>query len=197
MKILFEDYSYKTKDVKDVLGNYLLSKINIDKPTQLLRYVGYFFNSEIENADGSKGDLVFILPKVLIDVDKEGNETVFGLNPCDIIHFNYDAWKKDELTVGNGTFTKKKIYDFIYGFAVWIYRAVDLYRKNQKHKPKNEQDDSESEVMTSIQVEQSGKKEDITYLDALLSLLDFQRTHQNFITFVMKIALGVAERFCC
>lgn len=188
MKILFEDYSYQTEDIKSVLGDFILSKLDLTKQTQLLRYVGYFFNSEIENEDGTKGDLVFILPKVLIDVDKDGNETVFGLNPRDIIHFNYEDWKKDESIVATGTLTKKKVYDFIYGFAIWIYRAVDIYRKNQNRKPKDEQDAPEAEVMTSVQVGQSGKKEDVTHLDVLLSLLDFQRTHQNFITFVMKIA---------
>lgn len=154
----FEDYSYQTEDIKSVLGDFILSKLDLTKQTQLLRYVGYFFNSEIENEDGTKGDLVFILPKVLIDVDKDGKETVFGLNPSDIIHFNYEDWKKDESIVATGTLTKKKVYDFIYGFAIWIYRAVDIYRKNQNRKPKDEQDDPEAEVMTSVQVGQSGKR---------------------------------------
>ncbi|MBR6287445.1 MAG: hypothetical protein IKR18_10785 [Bacteroidaceae bacterium] len=184
MKILFEEYKYQTEDVKDILSDFVLSGLDLTKKTQQLRYVGYFFNKNIENHDGSKGDLVFILLKVILDSD--GN--AFGVSPLKILDFNYRDWKSDDLIVEEGSLSKRNVYDFIYGFATWIYRAVDIYRKSHRSISNEEQDDSEAEVMTSLQVGKAGKKEKNTFMDILLSLLDFQRTHKNFITFVMKIA---------
>ena len=185
MKVLFEEYGYKTEDIEDVLGDFLLSKLDQEKNKQQLRYVGYFFNKDIVNHDGTKGDLVFILPKVLLDA----NGMAFGLHPKDIIDFNYRKWKKEELVVEDGKLTKQQVYSFIYGFVTWIYRAISLYRQSLKQKPKkdNEEDIAQG-VMTSLQVGQSGKKKDATFVDILLSLLDFQKTHKDFITFAIKIA---------
>ena len=185
MKVLFEEYGYKTEDIENVLGDFLLSKLDKEKNKQQLRYVGYFFNKDIVNHDGTKGDLVFILPKVLLD--SEGK--AFGLNPEDIIDFNYKDWKKEELVVEGGKLSKQQVYNFIYGFITWIYRAVSLYRQSLRHQPKKgDEDDIANGVMTSLQVGQSGKKKDATFVDILLSLLDFQRTHKDFITFAIKIA---------
>ena len=185
MKILFEEYGYKTETVEKILGDFLLSDLEKEKDIQQLRYVGYFFNKDIVNYDGTQGDLVFILPKVLLDSDG----TAFGLRPEDIIDFNYRDWKKEELVVEGGKLTKMQVYSFIYSFVIWIYRAVSIYRQNLKQNPKKDEDDGiENGVMTSLQVGQSGKKKDATYVDILLSLLDFQRTHKDFITFAIKIA---------
>ena len=185
MKILFEEYGYKTKDIENVLGDFLLSDLDKERDSQQLRYVGYFFNKEIVNHDGTKGDLVFILPKVLLDE----NGLAFGLQPENIIDFNYRDWKKDELVVEESKLTKQQVYSFIYGFAIWIYRAVSLYRQSLRKKSKKGEDDGIANgVMTSLQVGKSGKKKDATFIDILLSLLDFQRTHKDFITFAIKIA---------
>lgn len=185
MKILFEEYGYKTKSIENVLGDFLLSKLDKEKDTQQLRYVGYFFNKEIVNRNGTKGDLVFILPKVLLDNDG----MAFGLRPEAIIDFNYNDWKKEELVVANGNLSKQQVYTFIYGFVTWIYRAISLYRQNLKYKPKKDDDEDIAQgVMSSLQIGQSGKKKDATFVDILLSLLDFQKTHKDFITFAIKIA---------
>ena len=45
MKILFEEYGYSTKSIENVLGDFLLSKLDKEKDKQQLRYVGYFFNN--------------------------------------------------------------------------------------------------------------------------------------------------------
>ena len=185
MKILFEEYGYKTESIENVLGDFLLSKLDKEKNYQQLRYVGYFFNKDIVNHDGSKGDLVFILPKVLLD--KQGK--AFGLNPENIIDFNYKEWKKEELLIEGGKFSKRQVYTFIYGFVIWIYRAVDIYRRNLRLHPKDEvdEDNVEKGVMSSLNVGQSSKQKDVTYVDILLSLLDFQKTHKDFITFAIKV----------
>lgn len=185
MKILFEEYGYKTECIENVLGDFLLSKLDKEKDKLQLRYVGYFFNKDIINRDGSKGDLVFILPKVLLDA----NGLAFGLRPEDIIDFNFRDWKKGELVIEEGKLTKNQVYSFIYGFVTWIYRSINLYRQNHLRQPnKDDNEEVMNGVMSSLQVGQSGKKKDATFVDILLSLLDFQRTHKDFITFAIKIA---------
>lgn len=184
MKILFEEHKYRTESVKNILGGFVLSGLDLTKEYQQLNYVGYFFNKDVDNLDGTKGDLVFILPKVLMNE----NEEVFGLTPEQLIDFNWKEWKEDSMVVDVGSLSKRQVYDFIYGFTTWIYRAIDIYRKNQKSKPQEEKDDTEAEVLSSITVGESGKKENVTFMDILLSLIDFQRHHKDFITFVIKTA---------
>lgn len=185
MKILFEEYGYKTEDVQNVLGDFLLSKLDKEKNKQHLKYVGYFFNKDIVNYDGTNGDLVFILPKVLLDEDGR----VFGLKPEDIIDFNYKDWKKEELVFSDGNLSRNQVYNFIYGFVTWIYRAINLYKQSKKGQSLNEDNNEISNgVMSSLQVGKSGRNKDATFVDVLLGLLDFQRTHKDFITFAIKIA---------
>lgn len=185
MKILFEEYGYETGAVEEVLGDFLLTDLDKTKPRQFLNYVGYFFNKDITNRDGTKGDLVFILPKVLLDSDGKA----FGLAPEQIMDFNFRDWKNEDLVVEGGHLSKNQVYGFIYGFATWIYRAVSLYRQNLHRLPKEEDGEEIDEgVMTSLEIGKSGKNKDATFMDILLSLLDFQRTHKNFITFTVKMA---------
>lgn len=186
MKVLFEAYPYEMEDVKNVLGG-LLNDVEKDSKKPPLKYVGYFYNKEVENRDGSKGDVVFILPKVLLDA----NQKVFGIEPKDIIDFNYEDWKRDELVVEGGSHSKRQVYDFIFGFAVWIYRAVALYQKKEDGRWDEANDEvvneTKAKVFSSLVVGQGGKKNDVTFMDIMLSLLDFQRTHSNFIVYMMKM----------
>ena len=185
MKILFEEYGYKTKDVQNVLGDFLLSKLDKEKDKQFLNYVGYFFNKNIINHDGTNGDLVFILPKVLLDKDGKA----FGIKPEEIIDFNYKDWKREELVVSEGNLSKLQVYNFIYVFVTWIYRSVSIYKQSKNRYALNEEDDGISQgVMSSLQVGKSGRNKDATFMDILLGLLDFQKTHKDFITFAIKIA---------
>lgn len=180
MKILFEEYEYQTKNVENVLQG-LLSSNEKNQTTVQLSNVGYYYDKEIVNLDNSKGDLVFILPKVLLD----NNLKAFGMSPEDLINFNLKEWNADNTINVETNFTKRKVYEFIYGFATWVYRAVDIYRKNQTKKNKN---DDNAGIKTSLQIGKGGKKNDVTFFDILLSLTDFQKQHRNFITFVIKMS---------
>lgn len=192
MRILFEDYVYDTKDVQDILGSFLLSDLSKSKKTIYLKHVGYFFSKDIPNANGGKGDLVFILPKVLLD---ENAKTAFGISVESYLNFNIKDWKgKKEEFLSNGL-SKDEIFRFVYGFSIWIYRAVDVYRKNlilnQKSSQKQsdsgeDQNISETEVMSSLKVKSRGCKSEGTFMDIMLALLDFQRDYKSFILFVMK-----------
>lgn len=108
MKLLIEEYPYNVTDVLEVLDG-LFTLQDVEQKVSV-SYVGYYFNPHEKVRD-----VVFILPKVLID--EEGK--VFGeYDPKDLIHL--DEAKIDE-----------KHRKFLYEFAVWIHRAIVVY--NDSH----------------------------------------------------------------
>lgn len=154
MKLLIEEYQYKIKDVVDILdGLYTLQDVDGNVS---VNYVGYFFNPKIQ-------DCVFILPKVLID--EKG--LVFGsYTPESVIDL-------DEAEIDD------KERKFIYEFAVWIYRALVVYRDTN----------ADSSIVLQRQIESEGsgvKKKSNTWLDVILALIRFNRENKAFFTYVLK-----------
>ena len=121
-----------------------------------LTYVGYFYNTRLK-------DCVFILPKVLMD--EQG--LVFGTyKPESIINVKDGALKEDERR-------------FLYEFAVWIYRAVAVYQQTHK----------DSDIIYHRHISQVGhglRHRTNTLLDILLSLIQFSKDNENYITFILK-----------
>ena len=163
MRILIEDYQYEVADVKDILHG-IDPLTNIEGKVSI-HYVGYYYNSLLR-------DCVFILPKVLLQGNEnssDGKELVFGrYKPEEIANLD----EKNPLS--------KKERDFIYKFAVWIYRAIVVY-KNDKQ--------TDSSIIYYAQIAQIGKGQrrlSNTYLDILLSLIQFNRENQNFFFFILK-----------
>ena len=163
MRILIEEYQYEVADVKDILHG-IDPLTNIEGKVSI-HYVGYYYNSLLR-------DCVFILPKVLLQGNEnsaDGKELVFGrYKPEEIANLD----EKNPLS--------KKERDFIYEFAVWIYRAIVVY-KNDKQ--------TDSSIIYYAQIAQIGKGQrrlSNTYLDILLSLIQFNRENQNFFFFVLK-----------
>lgn len=157
MKLLIEEYQYDLTDVVNVLDG-LFTLQDVEQKVSV-GYVGYYFNPHEKVKD-----VVFILPKVLID--EQGK--VFGkYDPRDLIHL--DEAKIDD--------HERK---FLYEFAVWIHRAIVVY--NASH-PKNE-------IVLHRQIESEGKgsrkKKSNTLLDVILSLLLFNKENQQFFTFILK-----------
>ena len=157
MKLLIEEYQYDLTDVVNVLDG-LFTLQDVEQKVSV-SYVGYYFNPHEKVKD-----VVFILPKVLID--EQGK--VFGkYDPRELIHL--DEAKIDE--------HERK---FLYEFAVWIHRAIVVY--NASH-PKNE-------IVLHRQIESEGKgsrkKKSNTLLDVILSLLLFNKENQQFFTFILK-----------
>lgn len=157
MKLLIEGYHYHSDDVKEVLrGLDFLENVNQEV---VVNYVGYLYNPHIQ-------DCVFILPKVLID--KEG--LAFGkYNPAELIHIEHaEALQSSDIE-----------RQFIYEFAVWIYRALYVFNK---HNPNNEivyykhmaQVGNHSRHMTN------------TYLEVLLALIEFNKKNQDFFMTIIK-----------
>lgn len=159
MRILIEEYQYDVSDVHDVLHG-IDAMENIEGKVSV-HYVGYYYNALL-------GDCVFILPKVLLR-DVNGEELAFGnYKPNEII--NPDGQEK---------FTKEE-RDFIYGFAVWIYRAIVVYKNDKSN---------DSTIIYQKYINQVGgnnRRKSNTFLDVLLSLIRFNRDNQSFFFFVLK-----------
>lgn len=157
MKLLIEEYQYDLADVVEVLDG-LFTLQDVDQKVSV-SYVGYYYNPHEKVQD-----MVFILPKVLID--ENGN--VFGkYEPRDLIH--HDDAKIDE--------HERK---FIYEFAVWIHRAIVVF--NGSHK--------KNDIVLHRIIEDEGKgslkKKSNTLLDVILSLIRFNNENQQFLTFILK-----------
>lgn len=160
MRIIIEEYKYSVTDVKDVLRG--IDALENVEGYVSVNYVGYFYNT-----DEKVRDCVFILPKVLLE-DKEGKELVFGkYRPEDIINLN----------TSNPLTQQEK--NFIYEFAVWIYRAIVVFHNDKRNN-------------TSIvyhkkiaEVGKGGRYLSNTFLDILLSLIQFNKENQDFFFFVL------------
>lgn len=155
MKLLIEGNQYEVADVADILdGLFTLQDV---KQKISVSYVGYFHNPKVN-------DVVFILPKVLID--EQGK--IFGkYEPSDLI--NLDESEIDE--------RERK---FLYEFAVWIHRAIVVY--NQSHE--------KNDIVLHRSIESVGrggvKKASNTLLDIILTLIRFNRENRQFFTFILK-----------
>lgn len=120
-------------------------------------YVGYYYNPQLK-------DCVFILPKVLVN---EENKVFSRLDPHDIIDLD------------NCKLLTSEERSFIYEFAVWIYRAIEVFNKNN---PKND-------IVYHRQIAEMGKGKRVlsnTFLDILLSLLRFNKERHSFFTTVLR-----------
>lgn len=155
MILLIEGYKYKADDVKEVLeGLGLLENLNQEV---IVNYVGYMYNPHIK-------DCVFILPKVLIDE----NEKAFGhIDPTDLIHLD----KAESLT--------EEERRFIYEFAVWIYRALYVFKNSNP----------DNDIIYHKQMTKVGNHHrhmTNTFLEVLLALVNFNKKNQNFFMMVLR-----------
>ena len=159
MRILIEEYQYDVAKVKDVLHG-IDALENVEGKVSI-HYVGYYYNALLK-------DCVFILPKVLLK-DVDGQELAFGkYKPEDIVSPD----KNSEIEV------QEK--DFLYKFAVWIYRAIVVYKNDKRN-------DTDIVYHTKIaQIGKGSRRLSNTYLDILLQLLQFNKDNQSFFFFIIK-----------
>jgi len=161
MRILIEEYKYKADDVKQTIHG-IDALENIEGYVSV-NYVGYYFNSHPDVYD-----CVFILPKVLLEV-KNGEELVFGqYHPEDIICINEDSPLTDEQK------------NFIYDFSVWIYRAIVVFYNDKRN------DTSIVYHRKAAQINKGRKQRNNTFLDILLSLIQFNEDNEQFFMFIIK-----------
>ena len=160
MYIIFEEHQYNADTVKDVLRG--ISELqDVDKMVSV-SYVGYYYEPRIH-------DCVFILPKVLLN---EQDQLVIGngvtLDPAKVIT---PKGQEKNLT--------PEYRKFLYEFAVWIYRTIAVYH----------QQNSKSQAIYYRRLPQSGagsRHKANTYLDIILSLIQFNNENQDFFLYVVK-----------
>ena len=161
MRILIEEYRYKADDVRETIHG--IDALEDIEGYVSVNYVGYYFNSHPDVYD-----CVFILPKVLLEV-KNGQELVFGqYRPEDIICITEDSKLTEEQK------------NFIYDFSVWIYRAVVVFYNDKRN------DTSIVYHKKMAQVNKGRKQRNNTFLDILLSLIQFNDDNQQFFLFIIK-----------
>ena len=159
MRILIEEYQYNVADVKDILHG--IDALENVEGRVSIHYVGYYYNTLLK-------DCVFILPKVLLK-DVNGQELVFGkYKPEDIVCPDKDREME----------AQEK--DFLYKFAVWIYRAIVVFKNDKRN------DTGIVYHQKIAQVGTGSRRLSNTYLDILLSLIQFNRDNQIFFFFIVK-----------
>lgn len=159
MRILIEEYQYDVAKVKDVLHG-IDALENVEGKVSI-HYVGYYYNTLLK-------DCVFILPKVLLK-DVAGQELAFGkYQPEDIV----SPEQNKEMEVSEK--------DFLYKFAVWIYRAIIVYKNDKRN-------DTDIVYHTKIaQIGKGSRRLSNTYLDIILQLFQFNKDNQSFFFFIVK-----------
>lgn len=161
MRILIEEYRYRADDIRQTVHG--IDALEDIEGFVSVNYVGYYFNSHPDVYD-----CVFILPKVLLEVNEE-QELVFGkYRPEDIICVNEESPLSEEQK------------NFIYDFSVWIYRAVVVFYNDKRN------DTSIVYHRKMAQVNKGRRQRNNTFLDILLSLIQFNDDNQQFFMFIIK-----------
>lgn len=160
MYIIFEEHQYAAEEVKQVLHG--ISELQDVNQNVSVSYVGYYYEPAI-------ADCVFILPKVLLN---EKDQLVVGPNltidPSKIIT---PKGQKEYLT--------PEYRKFLYEFATWIYRTIAVYHQ---HNPK-----SKAIYYRRLPRAGSGMRHKAnTYLDIILSLIQFNQENQDFFLYTLK-----------
>lgn len=174
MKIFIEGYKYSPEVLKCVLPENIMSRVIDDDRVSC---IGYFRGTVCD-------DFVFFLPKVVLENKKmlDGSredrvlctrENPLGWSVEDVIDFS--------ATLANEKGEKgKREKEFLYEFAVWIYRAI--VRFNETHR------DSKI-ILRHFENQAAGFKRRYitnTLLDVILALIRFNRENEDYFTFRVK-----------
>jgi llaJI restriction endonuclease len=161
MKLLIEEHDYPVESVKKLFPN--IDELDPVDGIVRVNYVGYYYNA-------AEGESVFILPKVVLDKE---NGKVFGSHrPEDIIDLEAD-----------GSPLSKVEREFIYSLSVWVYRAIAVYRQDCKISGR---DHTIIRHQNIVRQGHGRKRTANTYLDILLSLIDFAKQNRDWFMFVIK-----------
>lgn len=166
MKLLIEEYPYPVDQIRDLFPD--VNELDPVDGKAKVGYVGYYYHA-------AKGESVFILPKVVLDKDgKVFNE----FSPEEIIDLQSE---NNPLRAKN----MKKERDFLYGLSVWIYRAIAVYLEDARRGNRDHTIIRHQKVMK----QGNGRRETAnTYLDILLSLVDFAKQNRDWVTFIVRNA---------
>lgn len=166
MKILFEEYHYKTALLEEILSERYYLPVDIERSKII--YVGYYFNSKINEA-------VFVFPKVFI----YNGEKAFGeFLPEEII--NCDAETMGKLKAkGKG--------EVIYELSIWMYQTMLRFKKRHE---KSAISNNESVANVISNLDDSVKTE----LDIVLSLIKFHKENKHLFTQIAQLSHSQKRR---
>lgn len=162
MKLLVEGHPYPFESIRELFPN--IDELDVVDGVASVNYVGYYYYAE-------KSQAVFILPKVVID-HRDNLFGVEGLRPEHVINLNEPG---NPLSQGQ--------WQFIYGLSVWIYRAIAVYRDNCVRQNK---DHTIIHQQSAIKVGRGKHRTGNTFLDIILSLIEFTRQNKDWFMFILK-----------
>ena len=170
MKILIEEHAYDPEVLEGVLPE---GRLNLTNDKYKVENVGYY-----RNTTAGHEDFVFFLPKVLLDANgrvfKIPNDPVLanGFSPEEIIN--------PDLPTADGRCLAQEQKNFIYEFAVWIYRALAHYEStHQGTEAVWRQKSKEAGAFRSRYVTN-------TLLDVILALRRFARDNKDYFLFKIQ-----------
>ena len=174
MLLFIEGYPYSLDDmVRDGLTVRDVLKDVVSVPAKENRYafgyVGYCYSKAAK-------DVVFFLPKVVLtgeQNEENGDDTIFGASPQEIIDFESDKIKSKFTEEGC-----KEYKEFLSTLSIWVYRTISVYKKTHN-----------DNILESkeYQTESRGRKQKHnTLLDVIIALRDFNRDNQDYFTFIVK-----------
>ena len=174
MLLFIEGYPYNlnaiVKDglsVRDILKDVV--SVPIKEEYYAFGYVGYCYSKAAK-------DVIFFLPKVVLTGERNeenGDDTIFGAAPHDIIDFSSDSIIEKFTEEGS-----KEYKEFLSTLSIWIYRTISVYKETHN-----------DNILESkeYQGESRGKKiKHNTLLDVIIALRDFNKDNQDYFTFIAK-----------
>lgn len=160
MKLLIEGYPYPIGLLQELFPN--VDELDVVDGVASVSYVGYYYSA-------SKGTTVFILPKVV-------------LNQQDKVFNHYKPKEIIDLTdTGNPLSNGER--QFIYGLSVWIYRAIVVYYDYCRN---HSIDHTIVRRQSAIKVGKSKRRTSNTFLDIILSLIEFNKENRDWFLFILK-----------
>lgn len=166
MKILFEGYHYNADRLKKIITSKFYSRVSKKNNQVKINYVGYYCG------EGEKSRIkepVMIFPKVFLN-EINGKPKAFGnFNPDDLID-----------SKNNNDFHSGSIRPpLIYSMSVWLYRAIDNYRKTYNN-------ENLSELSNINPVISKKDNHSLTELEIIEALRLFYKENKNLFIFILK-----------
>lgn len=153
MRVLIEGEKYNTEELKDIFDD---PKFYYQEGQEaIILSVGYYHSYE-------KGELIYMLPKVFM-ADTEN--TVFGISKNEL--YNLDT---------SETFKHKSEYNWIRQISVYFYNSLLEFKRRNKHSAI-----VQSSLSTTLNT--NLKYKEYSYLDLLLSFVNFYKKNKNQILF--------------
>lgn len=153
MKILIEGEKYPISSLESVLDD---PKFYTQKGLDgIVNSVGYYLSFE-------KNELVYMLPKVFM---KENEMTIFNINANDLFDFQ-----------SNKSFKHKEEFKWIRQLLIYFYNSLKEYKRRYS-------DNIIIETSQSLELNTNVGNTEYTYLDLLLSFVNFYKKNKTTILF--------------